>query len=272
MTKLSITTAWNESSEYLKHNFGALFTIAVALVVVPTLAMQVLGQGAAPAGEMPAPGLWMLFLPVVLVLNIAGSLAISSLALGRQKLVGEAIAHGFRRCLPMIGAAVILLVGLCIVVVPLALLSGITAEDIPAISPAKAGRFLLVLFIGLIILLYFAVRLLPVTPVAANEPVGPLAILARSWRLTAGHFWKLLGFIILVGIVAMVVMLVVTTIFGLLLGLAAGPPDPGTVSALLLLLVTGLVNAAFAVVMATLIARIYLQLAGDAKSVAKVFE
>jgi hypothetical protein len=262
MQKLSITAAWNESADYLRQHFGALFTLAVALVTLPNVALQAFGPGAMAPGETPAPGLWMLLVPVVLVLGITGSLAISTLALGRAATVGEAIGHGFRRFLPMLGATVIVILALCVVLGPLVLVSGIKAGDLLAPTPASAGRILLLMLVFLAIALFLAVRLLLATPVAAAEAAGPVAILARSWALTRGHFWKLLGFLLLLGLAAMVLILVATMVVGLIVVALLGPPAPGNAAGLVMLLVGGLLNAVFLVVMTTMAARLYLQLAG----------
>ncbi len=262
MARLSITTAWNESATFLKLHFGALFTIALAFVAIPNVALQALGPAAAAPGETPEPGLWLLLMPIVLVLNVAASLAMSSLALGRMNVVGEAIAHGFRRCLPMLGAIAILMIAMLVVFVPLLMLSGLTPDDFARPTPAKAGRLLLVMLVIAGIGLFFAARLLLMTPVAAAEAAGPLAIIRRSWTLTAGHFWKLLGFLLLMLVVLLVVTTVATILLGLIIGAIAGPPQPGTTGGFVLALVGALINAAFVVVTTTLIARIYVQLSG----------
>lgn len=268
MARLSITTAWNETAEFLKLHFGALFTIALAFVAVPGIALEAFGPAAAAPGQAPQPGLWMLLIPALLILNTTASLAMSSLALGRRNVVGEAIAHGFRRVLPMLGAILILVAGLCVVFIPLVALTGITPADLTRPTPAVAGKLLLVLLLFAAFGLFFAARLLLMTPVAASEPVGPLGIIRRSWDLTAGHFWKLLGFVVLMLIVLIVVMTVVTLIFGLLIGAFAGPPLPGTTGGFVLALVNALVNAAVVVVTTTFIARIYVQLSGGSAGAA----
>lgn len=262
MGRLSITTAWNESADFLKRHFGSLFTVAVALITLPQVALQALGPGATAQGEAPEPGLWLLLLPISLVLAVVGSLAISTLALGREAVIGDAIRHGFRRLLPMLGASLLLILAACLFIVPLGLATGIEANDLIAPTPAKAGKIALVMLLVLLVGLFFAVRLLLLTPVAAAEPAGPVSIITRSWNLTKGHFWKLLGFVLLVSVAAGVVMAVATMILGLLIALIAGTPEPGNVSSLLLLLITGLLNAAFIVLMTTIVARIYVQLAG----------
>ncbi|HEX8482907.1 MAG TPA: glycerophosphoryl diester phosphodiesterase membrane domain-containing protein [Allosphingosinicella sp.] len=263
MRNLSITTAWNESTDFLKLHFGALFTIALAMIAVPSVVLHAFGPAAEP-GRAPEPGLWLLLIPAVLVLNIAASLAMSSLALGRRNVVGEAIGHGFRRFLPLLGAILILIAGMLVLLLPLGLLSGITAEELAAPTPAKAGRMALIGLLFSAVGLFFAVRLLLMTPVAAAEPAGPMEIIRRSWKLTGPHFWKLLGFILLILILFAVVSMVVTILFGLLIAAVAGAPEPGSLASLVLTLVGAIVNAAFVVVTTTLIARIYIQLSGGA--------
>lgn len=263
MPKLSITAAWNESADYLRDHFGALFTLAVALITLPNVALQAFGPAAVRTpGAAAEPGLWMLLLPVVLVLGITGSLAVSTLALGRAATIGEAIGHGFRRVLPMIVVVLIFLVALCAVLILLVLATGLKPADLLAPTPATAGKVALAMLVFLALVLFFGVRLLLLTPVAAAESAGPAAIIARSWALTRGHYWRLLGFFLLVAIAASVVALVAKLAVGFVVALVAGPPAPGSAGGLVMLLVAGLINAVFLVVMTTMVARIYLQLAG----------
>jgi hypothetical protein len=263
MRKLSITTAWNETVDFLKGNFGALFTVALAFIALPSVAMQALGPAQAAAGEAPEPGLWLLFFPIVIVLSIVGTLAISALALRRENVVGAAIALGFRRFLPMLGASLLLGLAALIIAVPLVLLTGIDPEKLRSPSPETAGSVLLFACLFVILFLVIAVRLLLMSPVAAAERAGPVGIIRRSWELTKGHFWKLLGFVLLLAIVLMVVAAAVGAVGGILVAIVAGKPEPGSIAALLMLLIAGLVNAAWAAVFTSMIARIYVQLAGE---------
>jgi hypothetical protein len=101
------------------------------------------------------------------------------------------------------------------------------------------------------------------TPVAAAETGGPVSILKRSWRLTSGHTLRLFGFILVVVIVFLVVMLAVSAIFGSVIILAAGQPQDGNLSSVLIALVGGVTNAALGLFLTSMIARIYAQLAAD---------
>jgi MFS family permease len=268
MGRLSVSAAWNESAEFLKAHFGALFTVALALIALPEVALQAFGPAAAAPGEVTRPGLWLLLLPVVLVLGLTGSLAISTLAMGREAVVGDALRHGLRRMPAMLGASLLVLAGLGLVLGPLGLALGLRGVDFAAPTPAIAGRVLIFLLLAIALLLFTGVRLLLMTPAAAAEAGGPLAVIARSWALTRGHAWKLLGFLLLMSVAMLVVLAAVTSVVGILVGLVAGPPQPGTTGGLVVLLAAGLVNAAFVTVTTTIVARLYLQSAGGAGSVA----
>ena len=262
MSKLSITTAWNETASFVGRHGSTLFIVAFALIALPSVVFQALGPQPGTPGETPELGLWLLFLPLLIVFTIAGSIAIAALALGRENVVGSAIAHGFRRTLPLFAASILIGLAALIVILPLVFVLGFNLESMPQATPGDVGRFFLLFLVIFVVLMFVWVRLMLMTPVAAAERVGPIGIIRRSWELTSGRFWKLLGFVLLFFIAGMVVIGVISMILGLIIALVAGPPAPGTVGGLLLLLVSGIMNAVFVVFFTTMIARIYAQLAG----------
>jgi hypothetical protein len=260
MNRLSITTAWNETSAFLKANFGSLLLIILAFQVIPSVALQFLmpmpflQPGVDPATIDPAEVIeafkaFLPFLLVLIVLSFAGTLAVMALVLRHGETVGEAIAIGFRRLLPFIGALLLVFLALILLMVPISLVAALSA----ALS-------VLLMFLIIPAFIFVMVRLLPLSAVAVAEPVGPVGMLRRSWQLTSGYFWKLLGFTLLLGLVFIVLSLAITLVFGGILAIALGAPEQGSLSQLLLLLVGGAVNGAFAVVYLTMIARIYTQL------------
>ncbi|MEA3039498.1 MAG: hypothetical protein QOE79_2011 [Sphingomonadales bacterium] len=259
MSKLSITQAWNESADYIGRHGGALFTVALAFLMVPGLLFQLAG----PAEGDPRPGLWMLLLPVVVVLAIAGNLTLSTLALGREAVVGKAIGHAFRRTLPVLGATLLVgLVGFALLIV-MVIASGVDLNHADPMALAASGRFRALVFVFFLIAWVVSARLAMVNPAAAAEPLGPIAILKRSWILTGRAFWRLLALIGLLLILFFVIAIVLKVALGSLVFLALGAPQPGNLPTVVLLLLTGIVNAGLAVCVVTLFARIYVQLAGD---------
>lgn len=273
MAKLSITAAWDETSDILRRDFGALFTVALALNALPQVIFQALGPGrVAPGAAPPQPGLWLLLLPFAILLGFVGSIAITALALGLERVVGSAIVRGFRRFLPLLAASLVLGLLLAILFAILLLVLGVRPTTMASNPTGTVAGLGLAMLIMIPLLLFVAVRLMMMTPVATGERGGPIALVARSWALTAGHFWKLLGFLLLMGIIFIVVTIVVGAVAGVVVAMVAGLPTPGSVSQLLILIVGGVVNAAMVAVLTTLVARIYVQLAADPASTARVFE
>ena len=93
--------------------------------------------------------------------------------------------------------------------------------------------------------LYLSVRLLLLVPVVAMENLGPIASIRRVFALTSGHFWRLLGFLLILMVGFFIVALTVGAVIGALVTLVAGRPEPWSISLLLVALTGGLVQAGF---------------------------
>ena len=259
MAQLSISEAWNETAAFARREAQLLFPVAFLLMALPGAVMQLYTPQPVP-GEMPEPGLWLAFVPVVIALSLIGTLAITHLALKPGSSVGEALQLGARRFLFLFGAALLVGIAAALLLLPLAVIAAILGgATAGAPTPAAVG-LLLLLFLP--VLAFFWVRLVLMTPVAAAEAGGSIAIIQRSWALTSGHFWPLLGFLILFLIVLLVLSIAVGAIGGLLIFAVAGPPEPGSLAMLILLLLSALVNAVVGALFAVVLARIYRQLAG----------
>jgi len=264
MARLSINQAWNETAEFVKRDFGPLFAIALALIALPNFALQALAPADPSAAGAAGMGLWLLLLLVAMLSSLVGTLAITTLAIGRENVVGSAIGHSFRRLPPVLAAVLLVGIAAIALIVIFSLLLNITPEVLAAPTRETLGRVTLLLLLVTVIMLPFWVKLMLMTPVASAEPAGPIAMITRSWALTRGHFWKLLGFTLLLVLVLLIVLVVVSSVAGIILTLLLGPPEAGNLSGLLLLLVRGAINAAFSVVFTTMVARVYVQLGGPA--------
>src|SRR5262245_35479401 len=108
MAQLSITTAWNETVEFVKREGRLIFPLAFMFVALPSALLEVLAPAPPLPGQLPEPGAWALLLPVILVTSLIGNLAISYLALRPNTSVGEAISRGARRFLSLFGAFVLI--------------------------------------------------------------------------------------------------------------------------------------------------------------------
>lgn len=266
MAKLSITTAWNESAAFVAREARLLFPLAFMLMALPVALMEAVMPRSEP-NQLPEAGPWVIIALVALLASLLGNLSLNRLALKPGISVGEAVRHAASRFLPMLGAVLLLAAaGLAMVmvialVVVVLVTGGAPAADPSVPSEAMQRASLLMLAVLIPIFLYISARLLPMPPVAVSEPGGPFTIISRSWRLTKGHGLKLFGFVLIVALLMSVLRLAIRSVLGSLLIIAAGPPEPGSVTALLIITVMCAVNVVLTVYLATLVARIYAQLA-----------
>jgi len=100
------------------------------------------------------------------------------------------------------------------------------------------------------------------SPVASEEESGPIQILRRSWDLTRGHWWQLFGFMVLFIIGALVLIAAVNWGITAVAVILLGAIEPMSLSALVVGLFDSVVNGAVTVILAVMLARIYLQLTG----------
>ena len=264
MRKMSISRAWDETREMLRRDGSLIATVALALMVLPGT-ISAMAQPPVPAGQMPPAGWWSLLQVLALLIGVVGQLAVAQIALGRRQSVGQAISHGARRTPAFLGAILLW-------VLPLLLLFAPFAQQIQANPQSPPPAALLAIFVVALILLFLGVRLIMTTPVASAEPVGPIAILKRSWALTRGRWWRLFGFLLLFFIAAFVAVTAITAVIGVLVGLADGPPEQWSIGALVLALTTQILSAIMTVLLVVMVARLYAQLATPEEELQAVFE
>lgn len=264
MKALSISRAWDETREIVQRDGKLLAAIVAALILLPT-ALANLVNPSLPSGAMePRAGNSLLELLLGLVMQ-AGTLAVTAVALKPGTSVGQAISTGLRKLFPALAALLLFILPILFV---LGMIVGVSlGEDGAANLEARLaagdvpGSVVWSLLIGLLLLVFLTIRFMLAGPVAVAESNNPLTILKRSWALTSGHFWRLLGYIVMLGLAAVLAMLAISFVFGGIIIAMLGDPEPMTVSALLLGLVMGIANAAFVLVFALMSARIYAQLA-----------
>lgn len=284
MVKLSISRAWEEGSRFGAREFGLLFPIAFLMLALPAILINLLvpQEQSQAFSEMVEwvrrNGIGMLVLISVvialiqLVFNTLGSLAITYLALRPGASVAESFAVARRRLLPTVAAALIVAMLSFGMLIPFWLLAGgMDPNQPPNISPGAAMGLLFALLAMMVAIVALAARLLPLTSVGAAERLGPIAMLNRSWSLTRGHFWRLLGTLILLGLAYIVISGAIAAILGLLILGTLGNPETSRSAAFVINLLGGLLTSAAAVFVLPFFARIYAQLSGDPEGTSEVF-
>jgi hypothetical protein len=270
MRPLSIGKAWDEAKAALEANRRLIVPVALGLVLLPAVIISMIEPQAA-AGQQPPPGPWMIGAIAMIIVMLIGELAIVLLVNGWRGSVGGAIGKAARRTPIFILAALCYLVPIVLIFSIILAVSGVGAGasgqvDWTNFNPAGW----LLLLAGLVALVYVSVRLLPLLVVAACEDGGPVVALRRSFALTAGHFWRLFGFLILLMIAFLVVAATVGAVIGAGVSLTLGEPRPWSLSLLLIALAGGLVQAGFVMVYTAMLARIYVQLAAPVATVPDV--
>jgi len=262
MAGLSISRAWDETKARLGSDGRLMAIVAAALLLLPQALVSTVTPPEQLSGVAPPGALGLLALVAALV-GMVGQIAIIRLALVESTSVGEAIAHGAKRFLPAFLAALLLIVAICIVLIPILLLFGATAALTEGDPSRMTGSVLIAAGLIIILAVLVAPRFLMMMPVATAEQGGPVHILKRSWTLGSGHYFRLLGFMLLVLVAAVVIVFATEFVFGSALKILFGDLEPMSVGALLYGLSFGAFQAAFAVVMSVMLARIYVQLSGQ---------
>jgi len=272
MANLSITTAWEETAGFVKREGRLLFPLGFMLMALPIALLRLLTPITEP-GRVPEAGAWLLVLPLALVGLLVGNLAVIDLALSPGKSVRDSLRDALRRLPQALASALLIgfvyLVALILLAMIVAILvpGGMEAAARPggATDPAAVRANLLMVLLLLPVALFIGVRMLVLLPVAAAEKAGPIRMIRRSWSLTGPHFWKLLAFVLLLEILLWVLALAIISVGGILIILLAGEIRPGSFGSFLMILLLAALITAIAPVVATLIARIYVQLAGPAR-------
>lgn len=247
--KLSYSAAWDDATALLKAHGALIVALAGVFLLLPTLLVGYLVPPPAQAKDFAEliPRLneywvanWGWFAASALV-RMLGSLAILFLVFAPGGTsVGTAIVRG-GALLPFYLLAVILM------------------------SVAISFGILLLILPGL----YLAARLAPLGPVMVAEGRrSPIDAFGRTFEVTKGNGWRILGFLCLVAIAAYVAAGVLNMVSGILFVLIAGK----SLGPLLAMIVASATSSAIAILFLLLNAAIYRQLAGPAAASAAVFD
>lgn len=259
---LSIGAAWAQAAAFVRRERRLLAPVVLGLIMVPAVVASMV-QPPVPTGTSLGSGPWLVIALLMLVVMVVGQLAIVLLANGWHGSVGQAIARAIRR-LPTFLLVTLLIIGPLIVILSMILAaSGVTVGSDGRLSGANPGPLgSLMSLVVLAAVLFVAIRLMPLVAVIATGNDGPIASIRRTFVLTRGHFWRLFSFLLLMIIAFAVVGAATVVVSDVLVTLLLGPPEPWSVSLLLLALIGGLFQTAFVTIYTAMLARIAAQLEG----------
>ncbi len=271
----TLSTAFNLAKRHLglwlKLALAALGSALLVLAVAFGLAFLVVGFDRNSFGSALLFGLIFgvgEFAAILISYRFYGAFyaAVVALSQGRRPTVSSSLqeSKGFvlrSLVLFLIIGALVVVVSLTVMFIGVWLAALLANAQVDADSAAM-GIVLLVLaiYFGFLILsIYLQTKLYYLMPVLAVEGIGPIASLGRAWRLTKGEFWRTLGYILLVGLVAMVPVLIFQVVvypIGFLgfvgaAGLAQQPDSSSQLTGLLLIvLIVAVVSVLYLLLLA----------------------
>ncbi len=175
----------------------------------------------------------------VTVLNALLVVPVSAAVLGRRVSPAEMWQRARGRLLPAIGLALLTFFA----VLGLSLVALVPGVAVLAAGEAGVGALLLVVgVLGIIVIaVTLTVRWALAAPALVLEKASVLTALRRSWRLTHGSFWRVLGIVLLTGIIVAIGQAALSFPFSALSELVPeGPPGATLGPTVARLLVSGI--------------------------------
>jgi hypothetical protein len=262
---VNMGNVWDRTTEFLSDNLGAVVPVALLTIFVP----QSISGAIKLAGTAVTPGLGQAIVLALLLPMLWGQLAITALALrpgaGRgvaQSTATRSFLHYLLALLILFGVLVLLFLPIVLALVAsgvdLTALTSASPGPKPDISPALAAFMGLYGLAWLILAIFVSVRFSTLlVPVVAAEG-GVIAALKRSFSLSRGIAWKLLGVVLLFGLVVGVASIAVTSVFGTLFRFLDPSAGPFAIGSIIVAILGGLVTTAYYVVQSSFMAKVYL--------------
>ena len=273
---VSMGNVWDRTTEFLSDNFSAVLPIAALAILVPQVLSAVIKHAGPAIPPLLGTGVGLvLLLPV-----LWGQLTIAALALDPDSGRNAAQSVAVRRIGEALLATVILFGLLLLLAAPIPIALEQNGVDLgaviaggpvaqPALSPGVSTFVRLYgvvwLLVAVFVWIRFSVLLLAI--VAAEG--GVLAALRRSYALSKGIMWKMIGVFLLFGVVFFVAHLAVTSVFGLLFRFIAPGAGPFGVGAIVVAILGGLLIMAYYVVVSAFSANLYRAAADTRKGSAQ---
>lgn len=261
---------WDRTVETLGERLAVILPFALFGIFLPSCITTVL----AALREIAGPGLRISLSLVSLaasLLSLWVQLAIVAAAVDVRRAAGEMSRIASRRLLPLIGVFLLIGIVVGVLMLPAFVLLALGGLDPMAIqagqvtlsrlTPGFVGAALLYGLIAFVVILFVSARLAPLSAVVAEERRGAGAI-TRAFRLTRGLTWRLVGVILLYGVVSVIATLAVQTVFGTLLRLFDSGTGAVTVTAIVTAAATAAVSTAFTVLATVFCARLYVAIVG----------
>lgn len=256
--------AWDEAVRMLKANRELVLVLAGLFFFLPVFAVGIFvpetltGPDFSTAADRMQVTMdyynrnsgWLLLIQLIQAL---GMLSVLALFARRRLTVAQAIIAGAVALVPLLVAQFFLLLAF-------ALLGGLVVGIAGAVSQALAVAVAILVFL---IAVFVTARVVPLMPMlVADRRFNPFGALVDSWRLTAGKGWRILGFLILIGVAILVVSMLLRGVIGLLTALISNAEAANLISSAL----SGLFSAFWLTLIMAILMAIYRQLTASSSA------
>lgn len=248
---------------------------AVVLVVFLGQAVPVLDpallEGSATASEAlgvgPGSVLGLLaaavavFLATIILTGLL-IISVSQSVLGRVVSIGEVWTRARGRLGALVGLTVLIgvaaTIAITLVVVVSALLIGALATALGDSAGVLVILGLLIFAAAVVATAWLSIKLALAAPVLVLERASVMTSLRRSWSLTAGHFWRIFGSLVLSSIIVSVISYALMVVPTLITALVATSPDAIVTATVVTTVLSVLISAATTPFLAAVLALVYI--------------
>lgn len=266
-----IGTVWDRATDVLRGRAAIMTPIAALAIWLPAVVSNAVGAYVQPtAGAAPSPATGLLVAVVtiaVLVLSIWGQLALLAIASHPATTRADATRAATARLLPALGVVLAIVLLFVLLVLPVLVALAAAGVDFQSESsmqtlPAGTGAFVGLYSLVLVpVAIWFSARVMLLNPVVLNERRG-LGAIRRSFQLTRGLTWKIVGVLLLFGVVILVALLATQGVASIVFRLILGADQRATVT-FLAASIGAIVTTAMSVVAAAFTAQLYVAAVAD---------
>ena len=251
---------WDRTTDVLSGRGRTLAGIAALAIFLPGVVRT--GYSLYVGKDTPATALLGGLIAIIVSLAaVWGQLTLIALSTDPATTETQAGATGRARLLPTIGVGLLIGIGFGVFLLPIFIAlvgAGWSPEamQMPTLTPGQGGFIGLYTLACAIAFLWVAARLALWTAVMVNERLG-IGAIRRSFALTRGITWRIIGVFVLYLIVLGISFSAVSAVTGVVFGLILGTGAKATVG-FLAAVAGGAVAAIFSTVAAVFTAQLYV--------------
>lgn len=261
---VSMSSVWDRTTAFLAENLSSVATIAAVAIFLPSAISGSLAplKAAGPGWSLALGALSLAFGLVALW----AQLAIAAMAIDPATRADGGRGLATQRLPRMILVMLVILAVAVVLSLPIIIALQIGGVDIRSmgqpemranLTPGLALFLTLYLLVMVPVVMFLVARFCILTTAIVVAEGQGVAALGRSYRVTSGLSWKLIGVILLYGIVMMVCSMAATTVFGALFSFLFQSVEPVSTATVLTAIVEAAVGAVFSVIGTVFPAKLY---------------